>query len=111
MKKDPNLGNIPPVSRRRLLASAASMALVGCAAVLLGPMNAAVAQSTAASPGQTSSNSLGMEFTLNRAGTFMMGSPDGDREAHDFEKPQHEVTISRPFYLGRYEVRGQRAGC
>jgi formylglycine-generating enzyme required for sulfatase activity len=104
MKNGLNRGNIPPVSRRRLLASAASMALVGCASVLLGRPNAAVAQSTAASVDQTSINSLGMEFTLIRAGSFMMGSPDNDREVHDFEKPRHEVTISRPFYLGRHEV-------
>jgi formylglycine-generating enzyme required for sulfatase activity len=104
MKDGPNQGNIPPVSRRRLLASAASMALVGCASVLLGRPNAAVAQSTAASAGRTHINSLGMEFTLIRAGSFMMGSPDNDREVHDFEKPRHEVTISRPFYLGRHEV-------
>ena len=104
MKDGPNQGNIPPVSRRRLLASAAFMALVGCASVLLGRPNAAVAQNTAASVDQTSINSLGMEFTLIPADSFMMGSPDRDREAHEFEKPQHEVTISKPFDLGRYEV-------
>jgi formylglycine-generating enzyme required for sulfatase activity len=34
----------------------------------------------------------------------MMGSPDSDREARDFEKPQHHVTTSKRFYPGRYEV-------
>ena len=33
-----------------------------------------------------------------------MGSPDSDPEARAFEKPRHEVTISRPFYLSRFEV-------
>jgi len=40
------------------------------------------------------------------AGTFRMGSPDGDWDAD--EHPQHEVRITRPFYLGVTEVtRGQ----
>jgi hypothetical protein len=49
-------------------------------------------------------NSIGMEFVLIPAGTFMMGSPDSDVEALDREKPAHRVTISQPFYLGRYPV-------
>jgi hypothetical protein len=36
------------------------------------------------------------------AGTFLMGSPAG--EGSNDEHPQHEVRISRPFYLGVYEV-------
>jgi len=45
-------------------------------------------------------NSLGMEFVLVPAGQFMMGSDKGD----DDEKPVHEARISKPFYLGQYEV-------
>ena len=45
-----------------------------------------------------------MEFVLIPAGTFMMGSPDSDTEADDNEKPAHRVTISQPFYLGKYPV-------
>jgi formylglycine-generating enzyme required for sulfatase activity len=52
----------------------------------------------------TFTNSIGMEFVLIPAGTFMMGSPDSDTEAHDNEKPAHRVTISHPFYLGKYPV-------
>ncbi len=48
----------------------------------------------------TFTNSLGMEFVLIPAGEFMMGSNDGDRD----EQPVHEVTISQPFYLGKYPV-------
>jgi formylglycine-generating enzyme required for sulfatase activity len=44
-----------------------------------------------------------MEFVLIPAGMFTMGSPDSDKEADD-EKPAHQVTISKPFYLGKYEV-------
>jgi len=38
------------------------------------------------------------------AGTFLMGSPEDDRDAYDDEKPQHRVGISKPFYLGVYEI-------
>jgi formylglycine-generating enzyme required for sulfatase activity len=49
-------------------------------------------------------NSIGMEFVLIPAGTFQMGSNDNDGEAAANEKPRHPVTISKPFYLGKYEV-------
>jgi formylglycine-generating enzyme required for sulfatase activity len=45
-----------------------------------------------------------MEFVLIPAGTFMMGSLDSDAEARSDEKPAHHVTISQPFYLGKYPV-------
>jgi formylglycine-generating enzyme required for sulfatase activity len=44
-------------------------------------------------------NNFGMEFVLIPAGKFMMGS-----EARDDENPIHEVSISSPFYMGRYRV-------
>ena len=45
-----------------------------------------------------------MEFVWIESGTYIMGSPESDELAGDDEKPQHEVTISRGFYLGKYEV-------
>jgi formylglycine-generating enzyme required for sulfatase activity len=45
-------------------------------------------------------NSIGMEFVFIPAGTFMMGSNDDETD----ERPVHQVNISRPFYLGKYEV-------
>jgi formylglycine-generating enzyme required for sulfatase activity len=53
---------------------------------------------------KTITNSIGMEFVLIPAGTFTMGSPDSDTNAEDNEKPAHQVTISQPFYMGKYEV-------
>ena len=41
-----------------------------------------------------------MELVLVKAGEFDMGSNDGDRE----EKPVHKVKISKPFYIGKYDV-------
>jgi formylglycine-generating enzyme required for sulfatase activity/serine/threonine protein kinase len=68
-------------------------------------------------------NSIGMKFRLIPPGEFLMGSPDTERqtaleEVSDHEDkiakqtarkipnegPQHSVKISRPFYLGKYEV-------
>jgi formylglycine-generating enzyme required for sulfatase activity len=43
---------------------------------------------------------LTMELLRIPAGTFTMGSDDG----FDDERPVHEVTISRDFYIGKYEV-------
>ena len=61
-------------------------------------------------------NSIGMTFTLIKAGEFMMGSDETDPEAFDVEfvdkpagrKEKHRVRITRSFYLGVTEVtRGQ----
>ncbi len=49
-------------------------------------------------------NSIGMELVLIPPGKFMMGSPASDHEADAHEKPQHEVEITKAFYLGKYEV-------
>ena len=90
------------------------------AAVLLALSLAADAG--AAQMGSTFTNSIGMEFVRIPAGSFLMGRaedpPDpcaGGRpqvasglalhdKGCDEEKPQHRVTISRPFYIGKYGV-------
>ncbi|MFB3787527.1 MAG: formylglycine-generating enzyme family protein [bacterium] len=43
-------------------------------------------------------------MVLIPAGTFLMGSAEDDPDRHSMESPRHPVTISRDFYLGRYEV-------
>jgi formylglycine-generating enzyme required for sulfatase activity len=49
-----------------------------------------------------------MEFVRIKAGSFLMGSPGSDKEAYDNEKPQHEVMLTRDYYLGRCAAtRGQ----
>jgi formylglycine-generating enzyme required for sulfatase activity len=45
-----------------------------------------------------------MEMVLIPAGHFLMGSPDSEQGRVVHEGPQHEVTISRPFYMGETEV-------
>ncbi|MCX5831706.1 MAG: SUMF1/EgtB/PvdO family nonheme iron enzyme [Deltaproteobacteria bacterium] len=49
------------------------------------------------------SPTLGATFALIPAGTFTMGSPAGEPGRYDNET-QHQVTISRPFYLQTTEV-------
>jgi formylglycine-generating enzyme required for sulfatase activity len=50
------------------------------------------------------SNSIGMTFTLIPAGKFVMGSPETEVGRRDHEGPQHEVEITRSFYLGIFPV-------
>ncbi len=38
------------------------------------------------------------------AGTFMMGSPDDEKDRLIVEGPQHAVTIARPFAVGKFAV-------
>ena len=46
----------------------------------------------------------GIDLVAVPKGQFYMGSPASDNYADASERPQHKVTISRPFYLGRYDV-------
>jgi formylglycine-generating enzyme required for sulfatase activity len=48
-------------------------------------------------------NSIDMEFIRVPNGVFMMGSKKAARNSRDNEV-FHEVTISNPFYLGKFEV-------
>src|ERR1044071_124918 len=57
----------------------------------------------AASPVKQLSNRLGMNFVLIPAGSFLMGSPQGEPERDPGER-QHRVTLSRSFYLQTTEV-------
>jgi formylglycine-generating enzyme required for sulfatase activity len=49
------------------------------------------------------SNSIGMKLVRVPAGKFVMGSPAGETEREAGEE-QHEVAITRPFYLGVFTV-------
>jgi len=101
--------------RRRLLV--ASAALAGLLILLLGIY---LAQRTAGEPkpGDTIINSIGMRLAYVPPGRFMMGSTPQEierfkKEPHHSEPgvsvqsegPQHEVRITRGFYMGVYEVK------
>lgn len=48
------------------------------------------------------------EMVVVPAGSFTMGSPDGEEGRTDGEGPQHRVTIAKPFAVGRFAVtRGE----
>jgi len=44
-----------------------------------------------------------LEMVLIPAGKFVMGSPASEKGRYDNET-QHEVTLTKPFYMGKYEV-------
>ena len=45
-----------------------------------------------------------IEMVWIEPGTFVMGSPDDEPGREDDEGPQHEVTITRGFWLGKVEL-------
>ena len=49
-------------------------------------------------------NSMGMELVLIPAGEFQMGCSPGDHQCGGDEKPYHLIKITKPFYMGKYEV-------
>ena len=44
------------------------------------------------------------EMVVLPAGNFMMGSPEGEESRVRVEGPLHQVTIPKPFAIGRYEI-------
>jgi formylglycine-generating enzyme len=52
---------------------------------------------------QTITNSIGMKLVRIPAGKFVMGSPANEAE-RDPEELEHEVHITKPFYMGAHEV-------
>jgi formylglycine-generating enzyme len=45
------------------------------------------------------------QYVFIPAGKFLMGCAKGDNKCEDNEKPQHEVTISKAFWMGETEVQ------
>jgi formylglycine-generating enzyme required for sulfatase activity len=52
----------------------------------------------------TVTNSIGMELVQLPAGRFWMGSPAEESERATDESPRHQVTLSQPGLMGRFEV-------
>ena len=46
---------------------------------------------------------LNLELVKCPAGSFMMGSPENEKGHRDNEI-QHKVTITKPFYIGKYDL-------
>jgi formylglycine-generating enzyme required for sulfatase activity len=54
-------------------------------------------------------NAIGMKLVFIPPGEFEMGSPDSEKDyefkgAGNCETPQHRVRVTKPFYLGMYDV-------
>jgi formylglycine-generating enzyme required for sulfatase activity len=49
------------------------------------------------------SNDIQLDMMLIPDGTFIMGSPEEEKDSYNEERPQHEVTI-KPFWFGQYQV-------
>jgi len=54
-------------------------------------------------PAKEITNSIGMKLVYIPPGKFIMGSPGGEQGRFDYEH-QHEVEITKSFYMGAYEV-------
>jgi formylglycine-generating enzyme len=72
-------------------------------ALLIGGLVASPTALRAQDDDKTLANSIGMKLALIPAGKFVMGSPATEAE-RDSEELPHEVTISKPFYMGVHEV-------
>jgi formylglycine-generating enzyme required for sulfatase activity len=70
---------------------------------LLGLCLFAWADVDAEPPAKEITNSIGMKFKRIPKGKFLMGSPRDEKYRKDDEH-QHEVEITKDFYLGVYEV-------
>ena len=55
-------------------------------------------------PWRVKENASGIELLLIPPGKFNMGKSPGDKEAEENELPTHEVTLTRAYYIGRFEV-------
>jgi formylglycine-generating enzyme required for sulfatase activity len=75
-----------------------SKSLIALSLLIGGGANLCEAQ-----PTKEITNSIGIKLVLIPKGTFMMGSPESEEERQK-DRTQHEVTISKDYYLGVYEV-------
>ena len=55
-------------------------------------------------PWRVKDKSSGIEMLLVPPGKFVMGMSPGRSSGDSADKPAHEVTLTKPFYLGRTEV-------
>ena len=110
--------------KRVLIPSLAIATSCSSGGILVAP-NAVSAAGPGIDPADSAyMNSIGMEFVLIPSGSFYMGTDESSCPQDDpstarnervdclsswgswvqVEKPRHEVTLGKPFYLSRYEV-------
>jgi predicted Zn finger-like uncharacterized protein len=49
-------------------------------------------------------NSIGMKLVMVPEGSFTIGTPESEPDSRAEERPQREVWITKPYYIGMYEV-------
>lgn len=69
----------------------------------VAPTTAAIAAMKTVKSKEWTVPTLAMKMNRIPAGTFKMGSPASEKFRHD-DETLHNVTISKPFYMGVYEV-------
>jgi formylglycine-generating enzyme required for sulfatase activity len=74
-----------------------------CCFCLTSVMNATPLHAQNTEDRKEVTNSVGMKLVQIPAGTFVMGSPTGEKDRSD-DETQHPVTLSKPFSMGRTEV-------
>ena len=76
-----------------------------CIAMMLGLVGALTVMAQEVKPGKAEVIELGkdvkLEMVLIPAGKFKMGSPASEKGRSD-DETQHEVTLTKPFYMGKY---------
>ncbi|MBM4074335.1 MAG: formylglycine-generating enzyme family protein [Planctomycetes bacterium] len=72
--------------------------------VLRGLLVDASEQTTGSSSGTVITNSIGLRVILIPSGSFRMGAEENEEGSRIDERPVHEEKITKPFYLGVYEV-------
>ena len=76
-------------------------------AMVLGLVGALTVMAQEVKPGKVDVIDLGkdvkLEMVLVPAGKFVMGSPESEK-GRSKDETQHEVSLTKPFYMGKYEV-------
>jgi len=90
------------VLKRQAIAAVAAILLVGSGAFA----GDSAVQLKGLKAGRWTVPDVGLKMVRIPAGRFLMGSPKAEQDRREDEVP-HEVTISRPFYMGVYEVTQQ----
>ncbi len=94
-------------TKKRMKTFIASVSLVFFTLIIAGcggPQQTASVEKTENGITVILPDEIEMIFVEIPAGAFTMGSPDDEKDRDDDENPQHKVTLSKPFYLGQFEV-------
>ncbi len=103
--KDVILRPNPGKAQKSATAEAVSITPAGVSlTTATAPTSTTTATAPSASPDDTLTNSIGMKLKRIPAGSFLMGVPYNDTKRGNYDDPQHKVTLTKPYYLGVYEV-------